>query len=295
MVDTDSKSTRLACCIVAFVFVFIIMVFAICWTNQENFENFTNVVKYNNDTIKNVLSGGIHYKALNTTDDILQKFKDLDRSNKVALVAILAPWCGYCKRLKSSGVLTKVSKKFPVIVMDDQHPQVSDVMHLLQAEGFPALGIYFQGQLLPYRGPREEKELVATMTEIKSNIQNPHTGRTIENFANQKPSGQIMAIKGDMGMMEYNKMVKDISKKGGRVCTAFMADWCGHCRMLKQSGVLEQLAESGVVVLTADDTNKLTNEMKIQGFPTLYCFTKGRNVPYQGDRSYEAIISVLGK
>lgn len=297
VIKDNSSEARLACCMVSFIFVFIILIAAICWTNQENFENFTDNIKYSNDTAKNILGGGFHYKALGPKDDVLKKFKTLDKSNKVALVAVLAPWCGYCKRLKESGDLRRVASRFPVVVLDDKHPQVSDVMHLLQAEGFPALGIYFQGQLLPYRGPRDKKTILATMDEIKANITDLSNEKrkysaTKENFGNGKVSGQVSPIPKNMSKSDYNKLINRLSRETN-VVTAFMADWCGHCQRMKQSGILEQLADNGFVVFIADDKNRLTQDMKVQGFPTIYAVVKGRNVPYQGERSLEGIMSFV--
>lgn len=289
IVENSNNVTKIACCSVAFVFVFLLMIAAILWTNQDNFENFTDVIKYNNETIKNVLSGGKHYKALGPQDDILEKFKNLDKSGKIALVTVLAPWCGYCKRLKESGELVKVAKKFPVMTLDDKHPQVSDIMNLLQSEGFPTLGIYFQGQLLPFRGERNSKSIVGTMEKIKNgiNINKESKNRVIPSTINKIPQG--------VRKSEYDRLVKDIVSKGDKVCTFFIAPWCGHCKTLKSSGILEDVASRGVVVFTADDESLLTQDMKIQGFPTIFCANQRGNLKYEDDRSSEKIISFLRK
>ena len=247
VVESGSDSARMACCLVAFIFVFILMIMAICWTNRENFESFNNNIKYSNETVKNVLGGGFHYKALTPQDDILKKLKG---SKKPTLIAILAPWCGYCKSLKESGTLRKVANKFPVLTMDDQHPQTQDIMHLIQAKGFPALGIYHKGELLPYDGPREDRHLIGTLKSMSNRR---------ENFT----SGGIKELPESMSKMEYDSLLKS---KPTKVCTIFMADWCGYCKQLKSSGTLEKLADSGVTVLTANDKSRLAKEMKLKDF-----------------------------
>lgn len=280
VIESNSDSARLACCMVAFVFVFVIMIMAICWTNRENFENFNDSMKYNNETIKNVLGGGFHYKALSPKDDILKKFQELDKSKKIAIVAVMAPWCGYCKRLKSSGVLRKIANKYPVLTMDDQHPQTRDVMNAMEGEGFPSIGIYVNGKLLPYKGSREYEAIDNFMKSFSKQPKMEENNTTTP-----------MVIPQQMSKNEYNKILK--TKK--HVCTLFMAPWCGHCKRLKASGTLEKLANSGITVLVADDKTNLSKEMKIEGFPTIYCMANGKNMKYQGDRSYESIIQFLGK
>ena len=281
VIESNSDSARLACCMVAFIFVFVIMIVAICWTNRENFENFNDSMKYNNETIKNVLGGGFHYKALGPKDDILKKFQDLDKSKKMAVVVVMAPWCGYCKRLKSSGVLRKMANKYPVLTMDDQHPQTRDVMNAMEAEGFPAIGVYSHGKLIPYKGERSHE----AMNHFMKMMEQPKMGM------NMKMSGSMMPIPPQMSMKEYEKKMKNMKM----VCTVFMADWCGHCKRLKASGTLEKLAEMGVTVLMADDKSQLAREMRIEGFPTIYCMANGKNMKYQGDRSYESIMQFLRK
>ena len=280
VIESNSDSARLACCMVAFIFVFVIMIMAICWTNRENFENFNDSMKYNNETIKNVLGGGFHYKALGPKDDIVKKFQDLDKSQKIAIVAVMAPWCGYCKRLKSSGVLRKIANKHPVLTMDDQHPQTRDVMRAMEGEGFPSIGVYSDGKLIPYKGERSY-EAIVEFVKMLSGVPKKST----------ETQTTPMMLPQEMNKNEYNKMFN--SKKP--VCTVFMAPWCGHCKRLKASGTLEKLAKSGVTVLVADDKSRLSKEMRIEGFPTIYCMVNGKNTKYQGDRSYDSIIQFFKK
>lgn len=289
----SGDSEKLACCVIAFVFVFIIMIAAILFTNCEKFEGFTDNIKYSNENVKNFLNGGFHYKAIGPKDDILGNFKSLDKNGNVALVAVLAPWCGYCKRLKESGELTKVSKKFPVIVLDDKHPQVNNVMNLLQAEGFPAIGIYYQGQLLPYRGDRTSKFILEAMVAIKDNSsidsETPIGGR--ENFSEQK----VINVPKNVTKREYEAMLGQFVSKGGKVCTIFMAPWCGHCKNLKSSGIIENLVGSDIKVILADDETQLAQDMSIQGFPTIYCANQRGNIKYEGQRETSEILSFLRK
>lgn len=270
-IEDDSKSV---CCAISFAFVLILMIFAICWTNQDNFENFTDTVKYNNDTIENVIKGGLCYKALGPQDNILERFERFDKKSKPALIAVMAPWCGYCRQLKASGVLTKVARKHPVLTLDDRHPQVENVMSLMDAKGFPALGIYSGGKLHPYRGPRDFESLNNTLNNIKR----------------KTPNGVVIPVG-----KNYHSDSKKLHKAGQDVCTIFMADWCGYCRKLKESGLIESLTEVGFAVFVADDKSELTKQMSVDGFPTIYCMKGGKNVKYDGERTLKGIMDFVSK
>ena len=76
------------------------------------------------------------------------------------LVVILAPWCGYCKKLKESGVLNNLSKHIKVIEITDTHPQSNDIMKSASSEGFPTIILYRDNQFFKYSGDRSEHSLM---------------------------------------------------------------------------------------------------------------------------------------
>lgn len=256
----ETSNNKLCCSMICFVFIFIILIIAICWTNYDNFENFGNILNYKKETMMNVLSGGIHYLSITPTDDIIKKIKEL--KNKTALIAVLAPWCGYCKKLKNSGILKKVAKHFPVLVIDDKHPQVADLMHILQAEGFPALGIMNEGQLYPYRG--EHTEVLNVMKSL-----------------------------GSSAVPETKKDLMAMIKKHKNMCIMFLAPWCGHCKKIKENRIVEGLIGMNKKVLVITDENPLTREMKIEGFPTILCVKNGVIKKYEGERTVEEIVKFM--
>tara|TARA_B110000211_G_C13905166_1_gene475814 strand:+ start:25 stop:783 length:759 start_codon:yes stop_codon:yes gene_type:complete len=249
---------------------------------MDKFENFSENIKYNNETIKNVIMGGKYYTSLTPSSDINKNLESFDKSNKVALIGVLAPWCGYCKRLKDSGELKKIAAKFPVVVMDDKHHQTKNIMNVLGAEGFPALGIYHSGNLVPYNGNRTSVDIMAVMSKLEGSSKAPKKSA--------KLSGKIGKVEKSVTLKDYSREISKMSKTN-KVVTVFLADWCGYCTKLKDSKLLEGLAERGVIVMTSDDKNKLSQEMKISGFPTIYCMRSGKNVIYNGDRSVESIIA----
>lgn len=274
-----NDSARIACCMICFVFIFIILIVAICWTNYENFENFGNMIKHNHETLTNVLSGGIHYMSINPNDNILTKFETLKKTNKTALVAVLAPWCGYCKKLKSSGVLNKIAKTYHVLVIDDKHSQTGDVMQLLQAEGFPALGIFGHGKLFPYKGSRTYNSIIDIMNQFEE--------------SSVPLKGKIINVPSTAKTSDVSKLIKTYQKEGYKnICMVHMADWCGHCKHLKESRELEKLAFNGCIVFVLKE-GPLTKHYKIKGFPTIVCIKNGKEVQYEGPRTADSILRFM--
>jgi thiol:disulfide interchange protein len=148
--------------IVALVFLFILLMGGICWCNRDYFESFTNVMKTNHDTITQKIKGGKHYHAMNSNEDLVLKLKELDQHGKPALIAILADWCGHCKRLKESGTLADVAKQVNVITLDDQHPQTQSLMQNIGSKGFPTLILYNKGMKL-YDGNRDSNSILSQL------------------------------------------------------------------------------------------------------------------------------------
>lgn len=259
MIYLKQDNTQTICALVCFIFVFIILVIAIAWTNYSNFENFGDVTNANLETMKNVMSGGLYYKVLSKNDNIIEMLRKKD---KVALVALLAPWCGYCQKLKDSGVLRQIAKKYPVFVMDDQHPQIADMMHILQAEGFPTLGIYNTENVIPYNGGRDYSSIMNILDQFK---------------------GEVVEVPSNVDIIEKLKNLP------GKYCTIFLAEWCGHCKNLKKSGEIEKLAKMGIKVFCVSEDNPGTKKLQIPGFPSIICWKNGKEHMYEGPRKAKEI------
>lgn len=141
------------CAIVGFVFLFVLLIVAIIWCSLNRFEGFANVVAVNNDNIKNKITGGKHYHALNMNEDLMQELQKL--KGKKLLIAVLADWCGFCKKLKDSNVLRDVSKTNHTLVLNDKHPQSGQLMQKVQSKGFPTLILFDGNTMKLYEGPRD--------------------------------------------------------------------------------------------------------------------------------------------
>ena len=76
-----------------------------------------------------------------------------------------------------------------------------------------------------------------------------------------------------------------------------LADWCGHCKRLKESGELDKVSMTNPVVVATDENKHISsvmNEYKSRGFPTLLTMKKSGMVKsYDGPRSASEIVNKL--
>lgn len=99
------------------------------------------------------------YSKLNSSTTLQKSLTGKDK----AIVAVLAPWCGYCTKLKKSKLLENVSKNFPVVELDDKHNEAKLVMKTVKSGGFPTLAIWRDGKLRKYNGPRTVSGLLTAL------------------------------------------------------------------------------------------------------------------------------------
>lgn len=83
---------------------------------------------------------------------------------------------------------------------------------------------------------------------------------------------------------------------GERVVFA-LASWCGHCKKLKESGVVDELKEDpNVPVEVNEDDEEANKKYEVQGFPTILKVKEdGEQVPFKGPRTAEAIKEFFNK
>merc|ERR1711990_53258 len=93
----------------------------------------------------------------------------------------------------------------------------------------------------------------------------------------------------------FEEVAMDTNK---HVLVEFYAPWCGHCKQLAPTW--DKLGEKyadrdDFVVAKMDSTANELEDIKIQGFPTIKCFTKGDNkvVDYNGERTLEGFTKFL--
>jgi thiol-disulfide isomerase/thioredoxin len=91
------------------------------------------------------------YIKVQQNDDIYL----LDKS----MIAILAPWCGYCKELKESHVLDDLSKKIDIIEISDTHKDADRIMEKSKHATYPCLVLYKNGRLIAFKDERNLRNL----------------------------------------------------------------------------------------------------------------------------------------
>ncbi|KAK9741248.1 hypothetical protein RND81_03G092200 [Saponaria officinalis] len=93
----------------------------------------------------------------------------------------------------------------------------------------------------------------------------------------------------------------DLVNNTKHVMVEFHASWCGYCQSLapEYAAAATELKEEGsdVVLAKVDaiEEIELADAFKIGGFPTLYLFSHGQQLLYEGQRTKDAIVSWLKK
>jgi thioredoxin 1 len=73
--------------------------------------------------------------------------------------------------------------------------------------------------------------------------------------------------------------LEELVAEGGVVLADFYADWCGPCKMLEP--IVEELAvetDATVAKVDVDRHQRLAQQYRVQGVPTMYLFADGEQV-----------------
>ena len=163
-----------------------------------------------------------------------------------------------------------------------KHKQAEKIMKETGSGGFPTIAIHCkQRGFGKYEGPRTAKAMIAACScnSVKSSDTNP----------------QIIKVSNKENPIESAKTVCRETGKGVLIC--LLADWCGHCKRLKESGELDKVAMTNPVMIVSDEnehTSSIMNEYKSRGFPTLLTMKKsGMIKSYDGQRMSQEIVKSL--
>tara|TARA_B100001063_G_scaffold174672_1_gene163643 strand:- start:1457 stop:2302 length:846 start_codon:yes stop_codon:yes gene_type:complete len=261
--------------------LFTVLYICLCMTKQNYFKKMLNTLLGRSETFVNQLGGAGRYHKL-TDSDTVESVISQHSGNECTIVAVTAEWCGYCKKLYESGELQKAAKSHLVVVVDEKHKQAEKIMKETGSGGFPTIAIHCkQRGFGKYEGPRTAKAMIAACScnSVKSSDTNP----------------QIIKVSNKENPIESAKTVCRETGKGVLIC--LLADWCGHCKRLKESGELDKVAMTNPVMIVSDEnehTSSVMNEYKSRGFPTLLTMKKsGMIKSYDGQRMSQEIVKSL--
>jgi thiol-disulfide isomerase/thioredoxin len=261
--------------------LFTVLYICLCMTKQNYFKKMLNTLLGRSETFVNQLGGSGRYHKL-TDSDTVESVISQHSGNECTIVAVTAEWCGYCKKLYESGELQKAAKTHLVVVVDEKHKQAEKIMKETGSGGFPTIAIHCkQRGFGKYEGPRTAKAMIAACScnSVKSSDTNP----------------QIIKVSNKENPIESAKTVCRETGKGVLIC--LLADWCGHCKRLKESGELDKVAMTNPVMIVSDEnehTSSIMNEYKSRGFPTLLTMKKsGMIKSYDGQRMSQEIVKSL--
>ena len=154
------------CCCFCFGLAIIVLILAIVFCKCKSVDEFTDVVNANTDTMKHKLMGGKYYHAMQPDEKVVEMMEELKRQGKCGLFALVADWCGYCKKLKESGVLNEVSKHYPVYIMSEKHKETKDFMNAVKSQGFPTLVVFYNGKIKKYEGGRDKDSIMSFLKSM---------------------------------------------------------------------------------------------------------------------------------
>ncbi len=261
--------------------LFTVLYICLCMAKQNYFKKMLNTLLGRSETFVNQLGGAGRYHKL-TDSDTVESVISQHSGNECTIVAVTAEWCGYCKKLYESGELQKAAKSHLVVVVDEKHKQAEKIMKETGSGGFPTIAIHCkQRGFGNYEGPRTAKAMIAACScnSVKSSDTNP----------------KIIKVSDKENPIESAKTVCRETGKGVLIC--LLADWCGHCKRLKESGELDKVAMTNPVMIVSDEnehTSSIMNEYKSRGFPTLLTMKKsGMIKSYDGQRMSQEIVKSL--
>ena len=261
--------------------LFTVLYICLCMAKQNYSKKMLNTLLGRSETFVNQLGGAGRYHKL-TDSDTVESVISQHSGNECTIVAVTAEWCGYCKKLYESGELQKAAKSHLVVVVDEKHKQAEKIMKETGSGGFPTIAIHCkQRGFGKYEGPRTAKAMIAACScnSVKSSDTNP----------------KIIKVSDKENPIETAKTVCRETGRGVLIC--LLADWCGHCKRLKESGELDKVSMTNPVVIASDEndhTSSIMNEYKSGGFPTLLVMKKSGMVkPYDGQRMSQEIVKNL--
>lgn len=221
---------------------------------------------------------------LSSAEVVVLNEGNFDQTSKGTwFIKFYAPWCGHCQAL--------------VPVWDELSEAIGDSVHIAKVDatdqttlgslfdlsGFPTLRLLDSGRMYDYSGSRSLEALKAF---------------ALGGFKDQ-PSTPIPQSSGESDVIvltDDNFDAEVGALKAGSEGTWFIefyAPWCGACKALTPTWEKVATELKGVVkIAKLDVTNstKVKERFAINGFPTLFLFSNGRQYEFKGSRLFPQIV-----
>lgn len=159
--DKDTAKGMSVCEVIAyFILMWILLSILVtsCSCYYGSVSTFANVAKC---TGCNMVSNTISVSHAESMKDHLKK-----TGNEPVMIAVLADFCVHCRNLKKSGELDKLAKTHKVFLLDEKHPESSDLMGMVGSGGFPTLIVYKKGQMSLYSDNRKSESMEKFMNSM---------------------------------------------------------------------------------------------------------------------------------
>ncbi|KAI1298129.1 Thioredoxin domain-containing protein 5 [Halotydeus destructor] len=216
---------------------------------------------------------GMHELIDVTVDDFLKEGRHF--------VEFYAPWCGHCQRLVP--IWEQLAQSFE----NDELVRISkiDCNEFREAckpwgvRGYPSLLWIVDGKVIEkYQGERTHEALKKfVLDKVEADLATDGATATPD----------LVATLTDQN---FDKTIKS-----GVTFVEFYAPWCGHCKSLAPiwddlAKKMHGTADFRLAKVDCNQFEKLCDQHKVDGFPTLLLFKDGAQVvEYESDRSLETL------
>ena len=240
-----------------------------------------------------------HVKIFHKKSDFEQQ---VIQSNGIWMVQFYSPSCGNCQQFSPTyklmaGVIKGV---FNVAAVDATAGVGKRIANAYGVNEFPSLYIFGNDKTKPklYNGKRDLQEVISALTE-ETAILFSSRFRAAAGGAEQQPKKKG-AEKSYVLKLNTNNFEQQIITNSQVSMVAFVAPWCGHCKMLlpEWEAAAEQLANEDVLLGLVDATieKDLAQTYGVTGYPTIKLFSGGKLstvTDYQGQRTASAIVKAI--